>query len=228
MVKIKLQDVKKTYEWGDETIEVIKGISLEIMAGHFVSIVGESGSGKTTLLNLLGGLDFPNSGLIQVDDKQISSFSTDEFAEFRNKKLGFIFQFYNLLQDFTILENVMLPHYILTQNKKESLKKSKELLSQLGLSNRLDYYPSKLSGGEQQRAAIARALINQPEIVLADEPTGNLDKENREKVIQLLTDVKNDYQFTLVMVTHDMNIAERADQCIRLNYGIIDKIEKRI
>ncbi|OHD14417.1 MAG: hypothetical protein A2Y41_13975 [Spirochaetes bacterium GWB1_36_13] len=222
MVKIKVENVSKTYRWGEEDIHVLKNVSLDIHDKEFTAIVGESGSGKTTLLNLMGGLDMPDSGMISIDEKSLSSFTHPEIAAFRGSNLGFIFQLYNLLQDFTVIENVMLPHYILSKNKKESLNKAKELLVKLGLSNRLDYYPSRLSGGEQQRVAIARALINQPEIILGDEPTGNLDKDNRERVLEILLNLKQEYGFTMVIVTHDLKIAEIADRSVRLNYGTLE------
>ncbi len=222
MYKIEVTNVKKEYTWGEEQIQVLKGVTLSIKENQFFSIIGESGSGKTTLLNLIGGLDTPDEGEIIIDNKEVSSLNNEQVAHFRNQKLGFIFQFYNLLQDFTVLENVMIPHYILTKDKKKSLMKAKYLLEKLGMSHRLTYYPSKLSGGEQQRVAIGRALINDPEIILADEPTGNLDKENREKVINLLLDLKKELNFTLLMVTHDPNIAKIADEQIKLNYGVIE------
>lgn len=227
MFKIAVENLQKEYLWGEEKIQVLKGVSLEIPKNHFVSIVGESGSGKTTLLNLIGGLDKPDTGRILVDNREITSFSSREISAFRNAKLGFIFQFYNLLQDFTVLENVMLPHYIQSKDKKRSELLAKALLERLGLGHRLTYYPSRLSGGEQQRVAIGRALINSPDIILADEPTGNLDEKNREMVIRLLMDLKKEYGFTFLMVTHDMSIARLADECIRLNYGVVVSREKR-
>lgn len=221
MSKIQVKNLKKTYIWGEEKIQVLKGISLEIKEHDFVSIVGESGSGKTTLLNLMGGLDTPDEGNIFVDKKDIAAFSESELSNFRNRKLGFIFQFYNLLQDFSVMENVMLPNYLLNKDKKSALEKAEIILNKLGLSHRLSYYPSKLSGGEQQRVAIARALINNPELILADEPTGNLDEENRTKVMSLLRELQAELGFTLVIVTHDMEIAHQANQIIPLHYGVI-------
>jgi ABC-type lipoprotein export system ATPase subunit len=221
MSEIKVENLKKTYIWGEETIQVLKGITFNVKQGNFVSIVGESGSGKTTLLNLMGGLDNPDEGRIEIGGTDIAAYSEKEISQFRNRRMGFIFQFYNLLQDFSVLENVMLPHYILTHDKKKSLALAKELLVRLGLEHRLTYMPSKLSGGEQQRVAIARALINEPELILADEPTGNLDKENREKVMGLLQSLKKERGFTLVIVTHDPEIAVQGDRIIHLDYGVI-------
>jgi lipoprotein-releasing system ATP-binding protein len=171
---------------------------------------------------VIGGLDTPDEGLVTIDGHSLKNISDEELSSFRNQKMGFIFQVYNLLQDFTVLENVMLPHYILTRNKKKAIVKAKEILARLGLSHRETYYPSRLSGGEQQRAAVARALINDPAFILADEPTGNLDKENRERVIHLLLELKKEFGFTLIIVTHDFEIARMSNRAIRLNYGIIE------
>ncbi len=224
MSKIILNNVKKHYIWGEERIDVLKGISLSLEEKTFTCIIGESGSGKTTLLNLMGGLDSPDSGSIIFNGQEISSFKDHEISLLRNRNMGFIFQFYNLLQDFTVLENVMLPYYIYSHQQKEALEKAKEVLCQLGLEHRISYYPSRLSGGEQQRVAIARALINKPDILFADEPTGSLDKENREKVMEMLLTLKKEYLFTLIMVTHDPQIAKLADKKVYLNYGVIEKI----
>lgn len=224
MSKIILNNVKKHYIWGEERIDVLKGISLSLEEKTFTCIIGESGSGKTTLLNLMGGLDSPDSGSIIFNGQEISSFKDHEISLLRNRNMGFIFQFYNLLQDFTVLENVMLPYYIYSHQQKEALEKAKEILCQLGLEHRISYYPSRLSGGEQQRVAIARALINKPDILFADEPTGSLDKENREKVMEMLLTLKKEYLFTLIMVTHDPQIAKLADKKVYLNYGVIEKI----
>lgn len=223
MSKIVLNNVSKHYIWGEERIEVLKGITLSLPERTFTCIVGESGSGKTTLMNLMGGLDTPDTGTIELDGQEISSFEDREISRLRNEKMGFIFQSYNLLQDFTVLENVMLPYYIYSGNQKEALSRAKETLFYLGLDHRMSYYPSRLSGGEQQRVAIARALMNRPEILFADEPTGSLDKENRERVISMLLSLKKEYLFTLVMVTHDPQIARMADKRVFLNYGIIEK-----
>lgn len=224
MSKIILNNVKKHYIWGEERIDVLKGISLSLEEKTFTCIIGESGSGKTTLLNLMGGLDNPDSGSIIFNGQEISSFKDHEISLLRNKNMGFIFQSYNLLQDFTVLENVMLPYYIYSHQQKEALEKAREILYQLGLEHRISYYPSRLSGGEQQRVAIARALINKPDILFADEPTGSLDKENREKVMEMLLTLKKEYLFTLIMVTHDPQIAKLADKKVYLNYGVIEKI----
>lgn len=221
MPKIQVKDLSKSYIWGEEHISVLKGVSLDVQKSSFVSIVGESGCGKTTLLNLMGGLDFPDKGSVLIDGKDILEFSEEELSHFRNKKMGFIFQFYNLLQDFTVLENVMIPYQLLSGSKKKAKAKAEELLATLNMEHRLNYYPSRLSGGEQQRVAIARALMNEPEIIFADEPTGNLDKDNREMVMSLLKKMQDEQGFTLIMVTHDHQIASLADSCIRLNYGVI-------
>ncbi|HOJ50422.1 MAG TPA: ABC transporter ATP-binding protein [Spirochaetota bacterium] len=222
MRKIEINKLYKSYIWGEEKIEVIKGISMTFEENRFYSIVGESGSGKTTLLNLIGGLDNPDSGSVMIDGKDITSMSDEEKAIFRNNKLGFVFQFYNLLKDFTLIENVMLPYYIKTGNKKEAIKNAYNTLEMFSLEKKANYYPHLLSGGEQQRGAIARAIINQPEIILADEPTGNLDKENKKIVMGILLNLRKKYNLTLIIVTHDIEIAKMSDSIIKLNYGKIE------
>jgi len=222
MEKVVLNNVYKSYVWGEEVIEVIKGVSFVFEENKFYSIVGESGSGKTTLLNLIGGLDNPDSGNIIVNNKDMTLMEDEERSIFRNQNIGFIFQFYNLLKDFTLIENVMLPHYIKTKNKKKSMNKGYQILSMFGLEKKAHYYPYLLSGGEQQRGAIARAIINEPEILLADEPTGNLDKDNKEIVMSVLLDMAKKYKITLIVVTHDMEIAKMSDHIVRLNYGRIE------
>ncbi len=222
---IKIQNLYKSFPMGTDNLEVLKGIDLEIAESEILTIIGESGSGKSTLLNCLGGLDSITSGKIYVNDKDISSMHEDELAIFRNKQIGFIFQFHHLLPDFTALENVSIPYLSHTFNKKEAYEKAKKLLGEVGLSERYNHKPSQLSGGEQQRVAVARSLINDPKILLADEPTGNLDERNSQNVKDILGRLREKYQLTIILVTHNTEIAKVGDRVIRLKYGVITKKE---
>jgi len=216
---IKAINIKKSFG----TLEVLKAINLEIPTGKLYSIVGASGAGKTTLLQILGTLSNPDSGEIVYNDKKISSFSDKELANFRNKEIGFVFQFHHLLPEFNALENVCLPAFIGKISKSKAEKKAKELLDYLKLSERMDHKPSELSGGEKQRVAVARALINNPSVVLADEPSGNLDSANRDELHDLLFKLRDDFKQTFVIVTHDNNFAERSDKILHIKDGIIEK-----
>ena len=203
-------------------LEVLKGIDLEIPKGKIYSIVGASGAGKTTLLQILGTLSKPDSGQIYFNDKNISSFSEKELSSFRNKEIGFVFQFHHLLPEFTSLENVCIPAFIAKVPKAEAEEKALKLLDYLGLSERVEHKPSELSGGEKQRVAVARALINNPSVVLADEPSGNLDSANRNELHELLFKLRDDMGQTFIIVTHDDNFAERSDQIIHIKDGVIE------
>ena len=203
-------------------LEVLKGINLEIPKGKIYSIVGASGAGKTTLLQILGTLSKPDSGQIYFNDKNISSFSEKELSSFRNKEIGFVFQFHHLLPEFTSLENVCIPAFIAKVPKAEAEEKALKLLDYLGLSERVEHKPSELSGGEKQRVAVARALINNPSVVLADEPSGNLDSANRNELHELLFKLRDDMGQTFIIVTHDDNFAERSDQIIHIKDGVIE------
>ncbi len=216
---IKIENLEKTFTSGLSKLNVLKGINLEIKKGEIVAIVGESGSGKSTLLNMIGGLDHSSRGKITISGKEITSLNEDELTYIRNKKIGFVFQFHNLLLDFTALENVMLPFLAKKFNKLEAKKRAEKLLNDVGLEKRLDHKPGELSGGEQQRVAVARALINEPEIILADEPTGNLDLDNSETVRKLLWGLAKKYGLTLIVVTHNLEIAKMADRMLTLYYG---------
>jgi len=213
MIKAK----KINFSYGN--LKVLKELDLQIEKGEFVSIVGTSGSGKTTLLQVLGTLDKTESGIIEIDDKNIQSLSETQLAIFRNQKIGFIFQFHNLLAEFTALENACLPAFIAKESKKEVEKKATELLTYLGLQNRLNHLPNELSGGEQQRVAVARALINSPSILLADEPSGNLDSKNANDLHDLLLKLNQEKEQTIVVVTHNNKLANMANRKLEMLDG---------
>ena len=200
-------------------LKVLKGLDLHIEKGEFVSIVGTSGSGKTTLLQLLGTLENTDSGEIIIDEKAIQKLSEKELAIFRNQKIGFVFQFHNLLAEFSALENVCLPAYIAGISKKQAEKKAKEILSILGLENRMTHKPGELSGGEQQRVAVGRALINSPAIILADEPSGNLDSKNAKDLHKLLLKLNQEREQTIVIVTHNDELANMANRKLEMVDG---------
>ncbi len=214
---IKVENITKSF--GD--VKVLKGINIEIKEKEIVSIVGASGAGKTTLLQILGTLSKADTGNIFINNIEVSKLSNNKLSEFRNKNIGFIFQFHHLLPEFTALENVCMPAFIAKMSKKDALKKGEELLKFLNLSHRLNHKHSELSGGEQQRVAIARALINNPAVILADEPTGNLDSKNSEELFQLFTSLKEKFNTTFIIVTHDNNLAERTDRKLTIVDGII-------
>ncbi len=215
---IKAKDIKKSFG----NLQVLKGINLEIPKGEIHSIVGASGAGKTTLLQILGTLSKPDSGEIYFNNKNISSFSEKEMAVFRNREIGFVFQFHHLLPEFTALENVCIPAFIAKKSRTEAEKRAMELLRYLGLADRIEHKPSQLSGGEKQRVAVARALVNNPSVVLADEPSGNLDTANREELHELLFNLRDDFGQTFVIVTHDDNFADRSDKIIHISDGLIE------
>lgn len=215
---IKAENIKKSFG----KLEVLKGINLDIPSGKLYSIVGASGAGKTTLLQILGTLSKPDSGTIFFNDKKISTFSDKQLAAFRNKEIGFVFQFHHLLPEFTALENVCIPAYIAKTPKSEAEGKAKELIDYLGLADRMEHKPAELSGGEKQRIAMARALVNSPSVVLADEPSGNLDSTNRDELHELLFKLRDDFGQTFIIVTHDDNFAERSDRIIHIKDGVIE------
>ena len=215
---IKAQNIKKSFG----NLEVLKGINLEIPKGEIHSIVGASGAGKTTLLQILGTLSKPDSGDIFFDDKNISTFSEKEMSTFRNQEIGFVFQFHHLLPEFTALENVCIPAFIAKKSKAGAEKRALELLEYLGLTDRIEHKPSELSGGEKQRVAVARALVNNPSVVLADEPSGNLDSANRNELHELLFKLRDDFGQTFIIVTHDDNFADRSDKIIHIKDGVIE------
>lgn len=204
-------------------MQVLKGIDLEIPQGKLYSIVGPSGAGKTTLLQILGTLSLPDTGSVQIKDRQVFSLSERQLAAFRNQEIGFVFQFHYLLPEFNALENVCIPAFIAKKSRKEAEEKAKELLSFLGLGHRLTHKPSELSGGERQRVAVARALINDPAVIMADEPSGNLDTKNREDLHDLFFGLRDRFNQTLVIVTHDENFARQSDKIIRMKDGRIEE-----
>lgn len=225
MTKIlKINGLEKTYQSGSKRITVLQNVSFDVEKGQTFSIVGPSGSGKTTLLGLCAGLDTPNKGTVELCGHDLSTLNEDERAQLRNEKIGFIFQDFQLLPTLTALENVSVPLEL--QNAKNAVSKAKELLEKVGLGKRMNHYPSQLSGGEQQRVAVARAFSNNPAVLFADEPTGNLDEETGEKVIQLLFNLNQEAGTTLVIITHDLDLAARTQQILRLKGGQILTNEK--
>jgi len=223
MEVVKVTDLCKSYGKGNTKVEALKNINLTINQGEFVAVVGASGSGKSTLLHLLGGVDRPTSGKVIVDGVDIYNLSENDMAIFRRRKVGFIFQFYNLVPVMTVEENMLLP--LLLDNKKVDKKEFDELVGILGLEERKHHLPNELSGGQQQRASIGRALAYKPSIVLADEPTGNLDSKNSKEIIDLLKISVKKYNQTLILITHDLNIASQADRIITIEDGRIVRDE---
>lgn len=220
---LKVENLVKTYQSGDNKINAVDNISFSVDKGEFVAIVGASGSGKSTLLHLLGGVDKPSSGKVIIDGEEIYKMSDDNLAIFRRRQVGLIYQFYNLIPILNVLENITLPCDL--DNNPVDQKRLEELVKTLGLEDRVDHLPNELSGGQQQRTSIGRALINNPAIVLADEPTGNLDSEASEEIMALLKDANKRYKQTVIVITHDLNIASSADRIITIDDGKIIKDE---
>ena len=216
---LKINNLEKTYKSESETLSILKDLSMNVRRGSKCVIVGQSGSGKSTLLNIIGGLDKATSGEVLIDDYNITSLNEKELTKLRQTLYGFIFQFHYLLKDFTALENVYLPLYMKGESKKIAIEKAKHLLNEVGLAERFNHIPSQLSGGERQRVAVARCLINEPELILADEPTGNLDPANAELIGNILFDIVDKYKKTLILVTHDMNLAKQGDVKFLINSG---------
>lgn len=214
---IQISALEKSYG----TLKVLKGIDLQVPDSSVVTIVGASGAGKSTLLHIIGTLDKPDSGRVQIDDTDLYKLTDKELADYRNRNIGFVFQFHHLLPEFTAVENVALPAMIAGQSKAAALKRAEELLDYLKLKERLTHKPSQLSGGEQQRVAVARALVNNPKLILADEPSGNLDTENARKLHQLFFDLRDQFKQTFIVVTHNPELATMADRTITMKDGKI-------
>lgn len=218
---IKISNIKRDFVLGNEIVYVLKGIDLEINKGEYVALMGPSGSGKSTLMNLLGCLDTPTSGTYILNGKDVSQMRDDELAEIRNKEIGFVFQTFNLLPRTTALDNVALPMIYAGYSKSERNKRATEVLHQVNLADRMDHQPNQLSGGQRQRVAVARALVNRPSIILADEPTGNLDSKTSEEIMKLLEEIHTKGN-TIIVVTHEEEIAAHAHRIIRLRDGMIE------
>lgn len=223
---LKAENIYKSYksEQADAKLEVLKDVSLEVKKGSITSIVGSSGSGKSTLLHILGGLDRPDSGTVYWGDKKLSSMNSDQLAEFRNTNIGFVFQFHHLLPEFTALENVSMPALIAGQSKADSEKRALELLDRFGVVDRKNHRPTQLSGGEQQRVSMARALMNKPELILADEPTGNLDAKNTAIILDMLFELREKDNVTVLLITHERIIAERSDIILEIKSGELSSL----
>ena len=220
---IEIRDITKSYD----SLQVLRGINLDIVPGEVVSIVGPSGAGKTTLLQIIGSLDKPNSGTVKYDSTSIFSLKDAQLARFRNENIGFVFQFHQLLPEFSLLENVAMPALIGGASRNEAFERARKLIDYLGLKDRETHRPAQLSGGERQRAAVARALINNPKVVLADEPSGSLDSKNRQELHKLFFDLRRDMNQTFVIVTHDESLAADCDRIIKMRDGQITEIIKK-
>ena len=221
MAAIEVRDVHKEYQRDKQRIPVLAGLSLAVDQGDFVALMGPSGSGKTTLLNLVGGIDRPTRGSIVVHGTDISALKGRKLAQWRSRNIGFIFQLYNLIPVLTALQNVELPLLLHRMSGGERKKRAKTALELVGLADRIGHFPRQLSGGQEQRVAIARALVSDPEVLLADEPTGDLDRKSAEEILQLLERLNREYKKTIMMVTHDPNAAQRAHRMVHLDKGVL-------
>ncbi len=220
---IKLENVYKIYKLGKAEVVALKNVNLEIESGDYISIMGPSGSGKSTLMNIIGCLDMPTKGKVYIDGRDTTKLSDKELAKIRLKKIGFVFQQFNLIQTLTALENVALPLWFAGVERRKRIKRAKELLKMVGLEGRENHKPRELSGGEQQRVAIARALANDPEVILADEPTGNLDTKTGRRIIEILEKLNKEEGKTLIIVTHDLEIGKRAKKQLKIRDGVLIK-----
>ena len=215
---IRVEDIHKSFG----SLEVLKGVDLEIQKGEIVSIIGKSGAGKTTLLQIIGTLDRPDSGSVEIDGVDVFALKEKELADFRNRHIGFIFQFHQLLPEFNALENVMMPAMIARMSEKEAEQRAVQLLTELGMAERLTHKPNELSGGEKQRVAAARAMMMSPNVILADEPSGSLDESNKRELHKLLLQMREQYGHTIIIVTHDKELAEISDRVIEMRDGVVD------
>jgi putative ABC transport system ATP-binding protein len=218
---LQLRDIRKTYQMGMITVEALRGVNIDVQAAEYVSIMGPSGCGKSTLLNVLGCLDRPTSGQYVLGDQNISQLDDNALSSVRGSRLGFIFQSYNLIQQLTVVENIEVPLYYQGQPEAQSRATAKEVATRVGLSDRLDHKPYELSGGQQQRVAIARALVNDPLVILADEPTGNLDSASGVEILRIFDDLNRQGK-TILLVTHDPSVAQRSSRTIRLRDGLVE------
>jgi lipoprotein-releasing system ATP-binding protein len=221
-VAVEVRDLWKSFRDGERVTEVLRGVELRAEAGEMVAIVGPSGSGKSTFLHLVGGLDRPDRGEVAIGERELSSLGRGELADFRNRTLGFVFQFHQLLPDFDAVENVAMPLRIAGWSARRAAQRSRELLERVALGHRLDHFPAQLSGGERQRVALCRALVLEPPLLLADEPTGNLDPASGEVVLELLLELRRELGVTAILVTHNPEVAERCGRVLTLNGGVIE------
>ncbi|MTG98135.1 MULTISPECIES: ABC transporter ATP-binding protein [Myroides] len=222
---IDIKEIKRNFKLGSETVKVLKGVNLQIKRGDYVALMGPSGSGKSTLMNILGCLDTPTSGEYTLNGKDVSSLDDDQLADIRNKDIGFVFQTFNLLPRTTSLDNVALPMVYAGKSKEERYERAKEVLGQVGLGDRMDHHSNQLSGGQRQRVAVARALVNHPAIILADEPTGNLDTKTSIEIMNLFDEIHSKGN-TVILVTHEEDIAAHAHRIIRLRDGLIESDDR--
>lgn len=225
-IVLEAKNLHKSFPGGPDKDElhVLQGMNLEVTEGSITSIIGSSGSGKSTLLHILGGLDRPDQGDVFWDGKNITTYKTDDLAEFRNRYIGFVFQFHHLLPEFTALENVAMPGLIAGTESKEAFERAEELLGLFGIEGRKGHRPTQLSGGEQQRVSMARALMNNPRIILADEPTGNLDQENTNIILDLLFELREAMGVSVLLITHEKEIAQRSDRILELKKGVLETL----
>ncbi|MGG5575977.1 ABC transporter ATP-binding protein [Myroides sp. C15-4] len=222
---IDIQEIKRDFKMGSETVKVLKGVDLQIEKGDYVALMGPSGSGKSTLMNILGCLDTPTSGYYSLNGKDVSRLDDDQLAEIRNKDIGFVFQTFNLMPRTTALDNVALPMIYAGKSKEERNQRASSVLNMVGLGDRMDHHPNQLSGGQRQRVAVARALVNNPSIILADEPTGNLDTKTSIEIMALFDEIHSKGN-TVILVTHEEDIAEHAHRIIRLRDGVIESDQR--
>ncbi len=218
---MKVEELRKSFASGAETLRVLRGIDFELAEGEFLSVIGQSGAGKSTLLHIMGGLDRPDGGRVLFRDRDVFGGSASELDRYRNRDVGFIFQFHHLMPEFSALENVMMPALVAKMGREEARRVAADWLAEVGLSDRLKHRPGQLSGGEQQRVAVARALVMSPAVLMADEPTGNLDQENSQAVFRLLRDINRRRRLSVVMVTHNAELATATDRTMRLANGML-------
>jgi ABC-type lipoprotein export system ATPase subunit len=224
VVQIEVADITKTYIAGSQTVQAVEGVSLKVMKGDFLSVVGHSGSGKTTLLSLIGGIIRPSSGKVLYEGRDVCGLDDDRLSEYRNEKIGFMFQFSSLLPILTAKENVLLPCLFNGRGAAGGDRKANELLTMVGLGDKTDAYPSQLSGGQQRRVAIARALVNDPEVILADEPTGDLDEETEAEIMDLFKRLNQERRVTFIFITHNLDLARQAHKQLRMSRGVLKEI----